>query len=263
MAAEKDKPDQGAAGPETSFAPINKGRAWDALERHGYNSPRDASEDDCRRAIAKKAVAERLDMPDSPNRAASASTTLSMYEEIAPEMLERIRLAMAAAAEEAKAFPRALCGGDIPSWVHRETWIQVERSHRTLSDWGLTDVEILDRAARGLEDCVACPPHAVMDAIDYLAHVRYAVSLGPEQGLEVLYGHHAAAGYGSHAGAGDGGRKAAETRRKDGNLDKRDANIRRARAHGATVAELAKRFGISERQIRNVLKGAKPPKTET
>ena len=190
-------------------------------------------------------------------------------DDVTPEQLAMARQFIGRAAADNAAFYEALCG-TLPDWVWRETWVQVNERRAWLHRRGFTDTHIVELAA-SIDDvldasntgpgyAVGCLTADFVKAVNYLAHVRYAVSLGPEEGLKELYGHHAAAGYASNAGASVGGSKAAESRRKEGKLDERDARIRKARASGATVADLAARFSISERQIRNVLKGPKAPK---
>lgn len=48
------------------------------------------------------------------------------------------------------------------------------------------------------------------DCIGYLAHLRYASSLAPEKGLELLAGDHAVRGYTTKLAAAAGGQKRAE-----------------------------------------------------
>jgi len=193
-------------------------------------------------------------------------------DDVTPEQLAMARQFIGRAAADNAAFYEALCG-TLPDWVSRETWVQVNERRAWLHRRGFTDTHIVELAA-SIDDvldasntgpgyAVGCLTADFVKAVNYLAHVRYAVSLRPKDGLEVLYGRHAAAGYASNAGAADGGRKGAETRRKDGDLDKRDDDIRKAHAHGAALADLAARFGLSTRRIRTILKGPKARKPET
>ena len=83
MASRKNKPDEGAAGPETSLSPINKGECWEGLERLGLNTPRDNPLEEFGRAREKRGYARASDASDAKERAASATVTLSMS---APEL---------------------------------------------------------------------------------------------------------------------------------------------------------------------------------
>jgi hypothetical protein len=76
MAAGKDKPDEGAAGPETSLSPINKGECWEVLERLGLNTPRANPLEEIGRAHEKIGVSLVSDASDAKERAASATATL-------------------------------------------------------------------------------------------------------------------------------------------------------------------------------------------
>jgi hypothetical protein len=203
MAAGNDKPDQGAAGPETSHSPINKGPAWQTLERMGLNTRKDNSVDDYQRAQIKPVVATILNAPDSAERVGSASATTAMHEAADPEIVERVRLILEAEETRQQAFMRALLG-ELPGWVHSETRRQLGIFYGDLSEQGFTDEQILAFVAHHEKSFVpgrAPDSIAFLRAVNYLAHVRYAVSLGPEKGLEVLYGPDASRGYRSHAAA--------------------------------------------------------------
>jgi hypothetical protein len=203
MAAEKDKPDDGAAGPETSLSPINRGAAWAFIDKAGLNTPRDGRTDDYRRTQQKIAMAEWLNKPDSAERASSASAVASIHEDIDPEIVERVARILAADEARKAAFMRALFGGETPDWLTDNTRTNVCTAFSELSARRFTDAEILEHVARAREpeDCVAALSHEVMRELRLLANVQWAVSLGPDEGRSELYGRDASRGFRSREGS--------------------------------------------------------------
>jgi hypothetical protein len=252
MAAQKDKSDEGAAGPETSLASIDKGECWEALERLGLNTQRDNPVDDYQRAQGKAAVAKLLNEADSPERAASASATTSRHEQIDPVILERVQEALQAARTAKDAFAAALCGSR-PEWVHAQTWRQVESIRERLEFLGFTSDQILGLAARADEMFV---PGIVVDSVafiqdvTYLAHVRYAVSLGHLDGPGILYGNDAALGAETRERRRKGGRKSAEKRSKSAKIP----SIRYLISVNQTDSAIAKRVGVSRQYVGQIRK---------
>ena len=104
------------------------------------------------------------------------------------------------AREAEHAFRLALCGS-VPEWVTENTWLQVEGARHQLSE-GLTDDQILacvDRESEGFVPGNVDDSVAFLRLVAFLALIRDAVSLGPKEGLKVLYGPDASGGYRSHA----------------------------------------------------------------
>lgn len=103
-------------------------------------------------------------------------------------------------------------------------------------------------------------PQEVMQDVGYLAHVRWATSLGEEDGLLELSGSMAVSGLKVARGRSEGGKKAANTKWEESEGPQIVATAKRLLASGelrrGLATKLSKRFSPSARQINRILKSA-------
>ncbi len=103
-------------------------------------------------------------------------------------------------------------------------------------------------------------PPEVMEDADYLAHLRWAISLGEERGLQELSGMMAARGAAYTQRTKRGGEKGAEAKREGSNARRivqvAERHLRNGGKRRGLAGILAQRFSVSERHINRILKNA-------
>jgi hypothetical protein len=103
-------------------------------------------------------------------------------------------------------------------------------------------------------------PPEVMEHVGYLAHLRWAISLGEERGLQELSGKMAVRGAAYTQRTKRGGEKGAEAKREKSDAKKivqiAQGLLRNGRKRRELAGILAQRFSVSKRQINRILKKA-------